>query len=258
MFDATYNDFILLLLVFMRMSGAVLLNPLFGRRNVPGLVRAGLSLALTVCVYPLIERVDLGKIKPLVFAVLALKEFFVGFAIGFIMQLVFSSVITAGEISDIEIGISMSRLYDPSSNISLALTGTLYNIMLVLVFFASNSHLTLIRLVCNSCRLFPVGKGLIDFSMGKYVAIIFGDILLLSLKLAMPVLAAILLTEAGLGFLMRNIPQMHIFALGLQLKLAVGLFILLSSLPVISRALDKSIAYLFESISRGIEYMLTP
>jgi flagellar biosynthesis protein FliR len=51
---------------------------------------------------------------------------------------------------------------------------------------------------------------------------------------------------------------MHIFALGLQLKLAVGFVILLATLPVISRVLDSSITNMFESISRGIEYMLTP
>ncbi len=258
MFDSIHNDFILLLLVFARISGAVLLNPLLGRRNVPAIAKVGLSIALTLCVFPLIDKTDLGIDKAFVFIIVALKELFVGFAIGFIMQLVTSSVIVAGEISDIQIGIGMGKLYDPSSNISMALTGTLYNIMLTLIFFASNGHLTLIRLICESCKLFPVGVGLIDFGMGKYMALIFGDMLLLSLKLAIPVIAAILLTEAGLGFLMRSVPQMHIFALGLQLKLAVGFVILLATLPVISRVLDSSITNMFESISRGIEYMLTP
>ena len=258
MFDGTHNDFIQLLLVFARISGAVFFNPLLGRKNVPAIARVGLTMVLTLCVYPLVDRVDLGIDRAFVFIIVALKELFVGFAVGFIMQLVMSTVITAGEIADIQIGIGMSKLYDPASNISAALTGTLYNILFTLLFFGSNSHLTLIRIICESCRLFPVGVGLIDFSMGRYIALIFGDMLLLSLKLAMPVVAAILLTEAGLGFLMRNVPQMHIFALGLQLKMAVGLLILVASLPVISRVLENSITYLFQMINQSIEYMLTP
>ena len=107
MFDSIHNDFILLLLVFARISGAVLLNPLLGRRNVPAIAKVGLSIALTLCVFPLIDKTDLGIDKAFVFIIVALKELFVGFAIGFIMQLVTSSVIVAGEISDIQIGIGM-------------------------------------------------------------------------------------------------------------------------------------------------------
>lgn len=258
MFDGNYENFIILLLVFARISGGILFNPLLGRRNIPSIAKVGLSIVLALCVYPLVDKTPLLIDKPLVFSIIALKEFFVGFTIGFVMQLVMSTVITAGEIADIQIGIGMSKIYDPASNISMALTGTLYNILLTLIFVGSNAHLTLIRLICESCELFPVGHGFINLEAGKHVALIFGDMLLLALKLAMPVIAAVMLTEAGLGFLMRSVPQMHIFALGLQLKLSVGFIILIASLPVISNALDTSITYMFNQISRSLEIMLTP
>ena len=47
MFLNIFDDYTLFLLVLMRISGAVLINPLFGRRNVPSLVKAAFALVLS-------------------------------------------------------------------------------------------------------------------------------------------------------------------------------------------------------------------
>lgn len=46
-----WNSLYLLELIVMRMSGFLLVNPLFGRTTVPGIVKAGVTLAFSVFVW---------------------------------------------------------------------------------------------------------------------------------------------------------------------------------------------------------------
>lgn len=258
MFDSDKSSYILFLLVFTRICGAILFNPLLGRKNVPVIAKVGLSFAISLCVFPNLDQTSTGidTIVEFVFAIL--KELFVGYIMGFIMQLVMSAVFIAGESVDMQLGLGMSKIYDPASNISMAISGTVYNLLFTIIFFLSDGHLTLIRLLCGTCKLFKVGEGFINPEAGGYIVLIFGDILLLSLKLAMPIIAVEFLTEVGFGFLMRSVPQINIFSIGLQIKLAIGFLMLIMTLPVTSRLLDYSITYMFDKIESGIGYMLTP
>ncbi len=87
--------------------------------------------------------------------------------------------------------------------------------------------------------------------------LLFGDILILALKLAIPVIAIELLAESGLGVLMRIVPHINVFAVGLQVKLAVGLGIIILTIPLTSRVLDTSITLMFERIEEGVSKMLS-
>ncbi|NCA67963.1 MAG: type III secretion protein, partial [Clostridia bacterium] len=109
----------------------------------------------------------------------------------------------------------------------------------------------------ESCELFPVGNEFINFNAGSYVVLIFGDVLILALKMAIPIIAVALLTEAGMGFMMRAVPHLNVFAVGLQVKLAVGLIVVILVLPVTSKLLDSSMTYMFKRIADGINIFLS-
>jgi flagellar biosynthetic protein FliR len=257
MFVGERSEFILFLLVFARISGAILLNPVLGRKNIPVLVKVGISLATSLCVFPSLESAETGIDTTFQFIFAVLKELFIGYSISYIMQLVMSYILTAGEMIDMQLGLSMSKIYDPSSNLSMALSGTIYNLLFTMLFFLADGHLTLIRLICETCRIFKVGIGFINFEAAGYIVLIFGDILLLSAKLALPIIAAELLTEAGFGYLMRSVPQINMFMMGLQIKLGVGLLVLLISIPTVLKLMDSSMTYMFEKINIGISNLLT-
>ena len=251
-----FDSYLLFLLVFTRMTGALLFHPLLGRRNVPTIVKIGLALLTALVVTPMLPvRVpEFGS--TLSFMLCLMKEMLIGYTIGFITNLFVSWVLTAGEIMDMQMGLGMSKLYDPQSNVSMPISGTLFNIMITLIFFTSNGHLTLIRIVSESCRLFPPGPGLVDFQAGSTIGLLLGDLILLALKLAMPVFAIELLSEAGLGVLMRLVPQINVFVVGLQIKLVVGIAIIILALPAISRLMDSSLVMLYEKLQESMELML--
>ncbi len=252
-----FDNYMLLLLVFARMSGALLFHPFLGRRNVPVIVKVGLALLASILITPVLTVPSPVFASTISFVLSLLKEMLVGYALGFLMNLFMSFVLMAGEAMDMELGLGMGRIYDPQSNVSMPATGTVFHLMLTLFFFSSNGHLTLIRLLGSSCHLFPPGPAFFDFNAGSYLALILGDMLLLALKLAMPVLATELLTEAGMGVLMRIVPQINMFVAGLQVKLAIGLAIVILALPATSRLMDDALTQMFSKLQESLAVMLS-
>lgn len=257
MLQLYFGNYMLMLLVFARMSGALLFNPLFGKRNVPVIAKIGLAMLASILLTPSLQVPPPVFSSTVSFMMSLLKEMLVGYTLGFLMNMFFSWVLMAGELIDMEIGLGMAKMYDPLSNVSMPAAGTMFNLMFTLIFFSSNGHLTLIRILASSCQLFPPGPALLDFQAGSYLALMLSDIVVLALKLAMPVLATELLTEAGMGVLMRIVPQINVFAASLQVKVAIGLVIIILALPAASRLMDDTITQMYQRMQESLAVMLS-
>lgn len=245
-----YN-FTLLFMIFMRMSGCILFNPVLGRKNIPGIVRAALSMVLTLFAYRLVPAQGLHIDSLLVFVLCALKELAVGFILGYVIQLFLSVFIMSGEMMDMQIGISMSHVYDPQSNISMPLSASLINAMFILIFFASNGHLTLIRLFTKLCEVVPYGDGFVNVNTDVWQSLVamFSLILIYSVKLSMPVVAVQLISEIGVGIIMRAVPQIDVFVVQIQLKVLIGFLSILILVPSFASFLEKLIDLMFDNLT---------
>lgn len=253
--EIIFSNYLLFLLVLTRMTGVFLFNPFLGRKNVPAIVKVGLALVLAIIITPTLStKAEISS--DIEFVLVILKELLIGYLTGFIISLFVSWVLMAGEMSDVQLGLGMSQIYDPQSNISMPVTGNLYNIMLTLMFFSSKSHLTLIKIASVSCEVFPPGPSMFNMEIGSHVVLLFGDILVLTLKLAIPIIAVELLAEAGLGVLMRTVPQINVFVASIQVKLLIGLIVIFLFLPPAAGILNKSIGYMFERLEDSLVLML--
>lgn len=243
-------DFTLLMLIFMRMSGCIMFNPIFGRKNVPAIVKAGFSVILTLFTYNTIP--DTGEIiasSVIVFTVMAIKELIIGFTIGYIMNMFFSVIIVAGDLMDMQIGLSMSKIYDPASNISMPVSAALVNVMLMVVFFLSNGHLSLIKIFMYSAEIIPFGEFSISPAVYEHLALMFQTMLVYGLKMAMPILAAEVITEMGVGLMMKAVPSINVFAINIQLKVFLGLGMLFILVPPFASYTERIINIMFDNIN---------
>ena len=209
----------LFFLILSRMSGFVLFNPIFGRQNVPGIVKSGLVLLLSITVFPVTTY------RPAVPE--SILELAMGYLLGMVINLFFYIPLLGGETIDIQMGMSMGRTYDPSSQTSTTVTASLLNILMMLLFFAGNGNYTLLRIFMASGRVVPYGQA--GFGPDVYQAILelFISCTVMGIKLCMPILAAELLGQVGMGILMKVIPQINVFAINIELKVIVGLGLLL-------------------------------
>lgn len=237
MLNAIFQKYELFLLVMMRMTGLVVFNPVFGRRNVPNMLKAALAFMLAVVAgLPMEpatgEELALYTSNVVMFMLLAAKELIFGYLIGLIVNMYFSIVTIAGEIMDLQMGLSMSRMYDPGSNIQMPLAGSFFNIALIFMFFITNSHMSMIQMTVISFDISPVMSFHFNSSIGASIFNLFAHVFMLSLKFAFPIMAAELVAETGIGIIMRAVPQINVFVVGVQLKVIVAIFIMIAIAPV--------------------------
>lgn len=249
------NEFTLLSLVLMRMSGFILLNPILGRKNMTAIVKTGFIVLLTYVVYSAMDKSIIIVNTPLEFGILLLKEFAVGYVIGFVISLFLYVIIFAGEIMDMQMGLSMSKIYDVSSNASLSLSATFFNIMFMLMFFISNGHLTLIKIMVTSQNIIPFGHVVISPDITSAIIDIFCQCTVLAVKFALPIIAIELLVEMGMGILMKTIPQINVFVISMQAKMLVGLVMILILFSPLSSFVQNLIVILFETLEKVIIIM---
>ena len=228
-----WGSFTLFLYITARMSGFVLFNPILSRQNIPGFFRAGFTLVLSVFVYSFGAAQEV--VVPTVLLQLIVRlllELFLGFLLGMAVNFFFYIPQLAGQVIDTQMGMTMNQIYDPGSHGNLSVTGMLLNTLMILLFFAGNGHHTLLRIMMTSGKIVPFGGVVIRTAeLPDAMLALFIECTLLAVKLAMPVLAAELMGQLGMGVLMKVIPQINVFSINIELKVIIGLallFLLLS------------------------------
>ncbi|MEG1683616.1 MAG: flagellar biosynthetic protein FliR [Oscillospiraceae bacterium] len=235
----------LLLYVLMRMTGFVLFNPILGRRGIPGMVRSGLILILTVTVMAMTSQTVPMPSNLLSLMLRLLLELTLGYLLGLVMNIFFAIPIFAGEMIDSQMGLTMAKTYDAGSQSSMSVTATLLNLLMVLLFFAAGGHNTLFRILLTSGDLIPFGSAALGANVTELLLELFVECMVLAVKLALPILAAELMAQVGMGILMKAIPQINVFSINIELKVVIGLvliFLLLS--PFTDFLLDTEVRML--------------
>ncbi|MCL1816617.1 MAG: flagellar biosynthetic protein FliR [Clostridiales bacterium] len=224
-------DYFLLLLF--RVSGLIFPSPLFGRVNIPAPAKISLCLAITAMFfvyrpnYPPISYHSL-----LSFAFICLAELLLGIVLAFITNLFFTLAFTAGHMIDMQIGFGIVNVYDMQNNTQIPMIGNLLNIMLLVVFFAVNGHHRLISIIDNTLTALPLGHLVFNPQIGLVAMEVFALSFTLGIMIALPVIASGLVLEICFGVIVRSVPQINMFVVGIPLKLLVGFVILLVVAPV--------------------------
>lgn len=232
-----WSQLYLFTLIFMRVTGFVLMNPILGRTSLPNLVRAGMVMVFSVFLLGVTEQSPAVPATVLEFCLKLLLELGVGFVLGFVMRLFFMVIEVGGEIIDAQMGLNMAQVYDASSQVNMTVMAALLNVLMILTFFAENGHYTMLRIFLSSQQVVPFGEAAFGQAVASGVAEVFLSCMVLALKLAMPILAAELLGELSMGILMKAIPQINAFVINIELKVIIGLVLFFLFLSPISEFL---------------------
>lgn len=235
--------------IFARMVGVVGFNPVFGRKGIPNAFKVGLVLMLTIALAPLLPMPGIAYGMPTFVVILELaKEMLIGVICGFVFQLFYYMLVFAGDLMDLQFGMSMAKVFDPGTNIQLSISSNILNIIFVLYLFATNSHHIIIRIFTTSYQIVPMLGANITASVSQNILALFCSAFALVLKLALPFVAAELVLEVCMGVLMKLIPQIHVFVINIQLKQLLGLTLLLLFASPISSFLDKYMLLMLENM----------
>ena len=241
-------QFMLFSLIMMRMAGFVLLNPILGRNSIPMIAKSGFILVLTLLLFSFSQGELVQVSSALGYGVLLMKEFVIGYFLGFVIQL-FSMVITfAAAVIDFQMGLSMAMIYDVQNNAQIPLSGSIYNVFFMLLFFALDGHLAMMKILLTSADVVPYGQ--VAFTSNAFWAMldIFSECIVMAMKFAFPILAAEFIVTMGLGILMKMIPQINVFVVQIQVKIIVGLVLFIFLFVPMSDVLETLITSMLQQM----------
>lgn len=225
--------------------------PVIGTQSVPVRVRLAITLSVTVVIAPLLH--DLPVLDPfsLAFWIIIIQQFLIGVAMGFALQLMFSAVITSGQIIAQQMGLGFAAMVDPSNGLQVPMVSQLYLLAVVLIFLIFNGHLILIEVVANSFNTLPVGQEVLSpdslWQLISWGSDMFAGALLISL----PTVGALLVVNISFGIITRAAPQLNIFAVGFPIMIVLGFAVIMTTLPSLVPQTSKLLQNILELI-RGL------
>jgi type III secretion protein T len=208
-------------LALARMSGLIIVMPAFTRIGLTGMLKAAAVIAFALPIVPIVvatiasERLTIAMI-----AALLVKEVLIGLAIGLILGIPIWAAEAAGDILDLQRGATAAGLFDPSSAVEEGITGTLFGIIMVALYFGSGGLPLTLRTVYESYGIWPPGHifpAVTAAAAQSFVALL-DNVITMGLVLVAPIVVFLLLTDLLLALVSRASPQFNVFNLSLNVK----------------------------------------
>ncbi|HQE24149.1 MAG TPA: flagellar biosynthetic protein FliR [Syntrophomonadaceae bacterium] len=221
------------LLLLGRLSGLFLSAPIFGSRQLPVRVKIFVLVLLSATlsyVIPIDSAVSIDS--PGMFLAAMIVEIVVGFTIGFVAYVVFGAIQLAGQLMDMQMGFGIVNVVDPLSGTQIPLMGNFTQTLALLMYLAIDGHHYLLQALVQSYQVIPVWGLHLNTSFFELLMTIAAQMFVIAVKIAAPIIIAILAADIAMGFIARTVPQMNVFIVGLPLRILVGLITLLLMMPV--------------------------
>jgi flagellar biosynthesis protein FliR len=234
------GDFTLFTLVLGRLAGIFSALPLFGGSRVPLKIRVVAILAMTMTCFPILHLKAGGLPGDILsLFILIIAEVMIGVTLGFVAKAVFGAVEFCGQLVGMQMGFSMSTMFDPTMG-QIPLMSLFQSLLAMLLFLSLGAHHMFIRAMVDSYALIPIGGWHMSSSLITFLTTVTTGVFILGVKLAAPVMVALLATTVILGVMARSFPQMNVFIISMPVNIGVGFVILGLSLLVFLKTLQLS------------------
>lgn len=245
----TYADLEYYLLILVRITCFIYAAPFFSLNGVPRRVKIGFSIFLAYLLYMAVDHNEVVYNTLLGYAVIVMKEALTGFLIGWGAQICTTVVSFAGSIADMEVGLSMVSLMDPTTRQQATFTGVYYQYIFTLFLMITGMYQYLLRALIDSFTLIPINGAVFrSESIVESLIMFMGDYITMGFRIILPIFCTMILLNAILGVLAKVSPQMNMFAVGMQLKVLTGLGILFLTVRILPSAAD----YVFVEMKKMI------
>ena len=244
------------LLILTRVSTMIYAAPFFNIKGVPGKLKIGLAFFLSIIVASAHPYYDLQYNTVLGYAIMVMFEAIIGLALGLAANIAMVILAFAGHLIDVDIGFSMVQLFDPLTNQSSSAFGSFYSYLVMLVMILSNMHYYIITAVTNSFDIIPLGTiGYNEEYLYESIVYFAVQYFIIGFEIILPVFASTLLLNIVLGVLAKTAPQMNMFVVGMQLKIIVGLGVLLVIVICIPNITETIYATMQDMVERMMKVM---
>lgn len=230
------------MMAMIRPGAAMVVTPIFGAANVPVQIRIILAFMIGMVAtnsasfdLPSDTAISLDN------SIFVMGEVLVGVAIGFALQLGFSSVLIAGETISNAMGLGFASMSDPQTGQSTPVIGQFLMIVATLLLLAIDGHLMLLAAIVESYSALPPGYAFLGADLALGIVKFGGTLFSMGLLIALPVGGALILIQLIMGFLARTAPALNLFAVGIPVTISAGLVMLAITAPIMADTIIQSL-----------------
>lgn len=229
-------------LISIRLLPVLVVSPIVFFSRIPLTIRLILSLILASVLASTLPSVR----APSLSLPVLLGELCLGMVMAFGFHAAHAGIDMAGRLIDTQIGLNASGVFDPTTSSATSIMADFLGLTCALLFVVLNMHHELLRVMSGVLRLIPPGSASGVLLPSSLVAVLTQQFLLAFMML-MPVILGLWLSDMAFTLLSRSMPQANIYFLALPIKLGLGVFLLLLTLPM----LVQRMPLLFESALRS-------
>ncbi len=222
-----------------RILGLMATAPVFNNTALPRQARLLIGLAIGLALAPALPPMPAVPAGSWVGLAILAQQTLIGVLLGFTLRLAFSAVDLAGELIGLQMGLSFAVFYDPQNAAQTPVLSEILGLLATLIFLAMNGHLLALSVLAESFKLLPVSAA--PIAAGGFKALLAWTATLFSagVLLSLPLVAALLIANIGMGVLSRVAPQLNLFAIGFPVTMMAGFTVLMVSLPYFGAALER-------------------
>lgn len=245
-----YN-IVVFMLVMTRITGMFISAPFFSSINMPNMTKIWFCALIAFIFYPLVVHsksfiIPHGMPE---FIILMLCEFFIGYVIGFMANLIIEAIRIAGNTLSIQMSLSIAEALDPTSGTSTNMISSLYIYLALIIFISTGAHQYLFTVIFNSFQAVPMGVFVpVDTNVVSAVVQLFSQLFKIAFGLALPIFSVLLICDILLGLMSKMMPQMNVYMVAIPIKIYVGLFLMLAFLSATNMFIQNIIKKYMETI----------
>jgi len=222
---------------FCRITGMMMVAPVFATAFIPVPIRVLLAVALTAAVAPIVGTAPAVEILSFQGLIITVQQLMIGAMLGFLVQLVFDAVVIAGQIIAMSMGLGFAFMVDAQRGVSVPIVGQFFLVMATLFYLAMNGHLILIEVLVDTFESMPVGGEGIARDDFWAVVMFATEMFKGAVQIALPAVVALQTVLVAFGVMSRAAPTMNLFAVGFPAAMTLGFVILMVTLPYIQPAI---------------------
>lgn len=229
------------LLLLARVLAFTAFAPVLSRKDIPFNIKTAFALVITIMLIWLVPQANIPSQTPTIgqFFYLLLLNAFIGALVALIAGMIHRVIAAAGSMMNNQIGLSSAMIFDPSSRAQVMLLDQFFGLFATVIFIYIGGLYWLLDALKRTIDIFPVYgyahpfTDVIDLS---YLSTVAGNSIVIAVQLVAPVIVVTLAVDIMLGVVNRTAQQMPVFQLSFALKPAIGMGVLLVTLPIFIEA----------------------
>ncbi len=221
--------------------------PVIGSQLVPMRIRVIVAVAIAFIVAPVLPEMPAVGALSITTLVIVAQQILIGVALGFFLQMVFQTLVLAGQMIAMQMGLGFAAMMDPSNGVSVTVVSSFYLMFITTLFVVLDGHLVMVEVLIESFYTLPISTEF-SFAQDSLFAIVssISWIFASAMVISLPAISALLITNFAFGIMTRAAPQLNIFALGFPVALLFGLVLLWLTLPMVAEVSTELFADAFD------------